>query len=139
MERNEYHGTVSTSVVVKDLRFADTDQEALLQDTALVARLRRGEEIAEAAACLPERAHQTALYRLLHACGQWVVTPEQLWHSAGGGMRHAQLLVALESLHQANLIHVEDRGDTLSITVQPAEGKTDLNETPIMKFIHTWR
>ncbi|MBO5797679.1 MAG: single-stranded-DNA-specific exonuclease RecJ [Clostridia bacterium] len=137
LERNEYHGTVSTSVVVKDLRYADTDQEVLLQDTALVARLRRGEEIADATSCLPERAHQTALYRLLHACGQWVGTPEQLWHSVGGGMRHAQLLVTLESLHQANLIHVEDRGDTLSIAVQPAEGKTDLNETPIMKFIHT--
>ena len=137
LERNEYRGAVSTSVVVKDLRFSDTDQEQVLADNDLFGRIRRGEPVPDPAACLPERGQIAAVYKLLRACGCWVGTQEQLWHAAGGNMRQVQMLVALEALRQAGLARVEDRGDSLLLELIPAEGKTDLNGTPIMRHLLT--
>lgn len=137
LERNEFRGVVSPSLIIKDIHFAETDQETFVRESAWVAALRRGEAVADAAACLPERAHTTALYRVLHAAGKWTGNAEQLWYAVGRGMHLAQLLVALESLREAALVQVNDAGDTLTITVLPSEGKADLNKTPIIEFLHT--
>lgn len=137
LERNEFRGVVSPSLIIKDIHFAETDQEEFIRECARFAALRRGEAVENAAECMPERAHTTALYRLLHASGQWVGNAEQLWYAVGRGMRLSQLLVALESLREAALVQVNDAGDTLSITTLPTEGKADLNKTPIMEFLHT--
>ncbi len=137
LERNEFRGVVSPSLIIKDIHFAETDQEEFLRETARVAALRRGEAVENAADCVPERTHTTVLYRLLHASGRWTGTTEQLWYAVGRGMRLSQLLVALESLREASLIQVDDAGDTLTVTVLPSKGKTDLNETAIMRFLHT--
>ncbi len=135
LERNEFRGVVSPSLIIKDIRFAETDQDTFVQDLASVAALMRHEAVADPATCLPERAHTTALYRLLHATGVWRGTVEQLWYATGRGMHLAQLLVALQSLREAGLVHVNDGGDMLTISVIPTTGKTDLNGTPIMEFI----
>ena len=137
LERNEFRGVVSPSLIIKDIHFAETDQEEFIRECARVAALRRGEAVENAAECLPERAHTTALYRLLYASGQWVGNAEQLWYAVGRGMRLSQLLVALESLREAALVQVNDAGDMLSIATLPTEGKADLNKTPIMEFLHT--
>lgn len=137
LERNEFRGVVSPSVVIKDIHFAETDQEEFLGDLARVQALMRGEAVENAAACIPERAHTTALYRLLHAAGRWTGSVEQLWYAAGRQMRLSQLLVALQSLREASLVTVNDNGDALTVAVLPAEGKADLNATPIMQFLHT--
>lgn len=137
LERNEYRGVVSPSVIIKDIHFAETDQDVFLAESARVQALFRREAVEDAAACIPERAHTTALYRLLHATGSWVGNAEQLWHAVGTEMRLSQLMVALKSLEEAALVKVNDTGDRLTITVLPAEGKADLNATPIMQFLHS--
>ena len=137
MERNEFRGVVSPSLIIKDIRFADTEQESLLADLATFQCICRRERVDDPADCVPERTHLTALYRLLAASSCWCGTAEQLWYAAGRGMRFVQLLVALEALVQAQLITVDDGGERLTVRVCPAEGKADLNETPILKFLHT--
>lgn len=137
LERNEFRGVVSPSLVIKDIHFAATDQEEFVAQEALVASVLRRETVAGAAAALPERAHTAALYRLLHAAGTWTGSVEQLWYAAGRGMRLSQLLVALESLCEAALVQVNDGGDVLTVSVLPAAGKADLNATPTMQFLHT--
>lgn len=137
LERNEFRGVVSPSLIIKDIHFAETDQEEFVRETARVSALRRSEAVEDAADCLPEREHATVLYRLLRSHGTWTGSAEQLWYAVGRGMRLSQLLIALESLREAALIQVNDTGDTLTITVLPTEGKTDLNKTPIMEFLHT--
>ena len=136
LERNEYRGVVTPTVVVKDVRFADTDQEAMLRDAALVDSVLRGEDRPGGRECLPERSDLTAVYRLLRACGSWTGTGEQLCRAAGCG-RYARVLTAVEVLRQAGLITAENNGDLWTITVLPADGKTDLEKTPLMQRLHT--
>lgn len=137
IERNEFRGVVSPTLVIKDVRFADTDQEAMLHDLALADSVKRGEVSAEAAACEPDRTQTAAVYRLFRASGSWCGTAEQLCHAVGGGIRPAVLLSAVEVLRQAALIEVADDGDVFTVTTCPAEGKADLNATPLMRFFHT--
>lgn len=137
LERNEFRGVVSPSLIIKDVRFADTEQDAVLRDLALVDSIKRGEAPPEAAACIPDRNHLATLYRLLRASERWCGTAEQLLHAAGGDMRLATLLLALEVLREAALIDVHDDGDLITAVTRPTEGKTDLNETPLMRFLHT--
>ncbi len=137
LERNEFRGVVTPSVIIKDIHFAETDQDVFLDESARVEALLRGEAVDHAVACVPERAHVTALYRLLHAAGSWTGTVEQLWYAAGADMRLSQLIVALKSLEEASLLKVNDAGDRITVIVLPAEGKADLNATPVMQFLHT--
>jgi len=135
LERNEFRGVVSPSLIIKDIHFAETDQEEFVREMAQVSALRRREAVENAADCIPERVHTTALYRLLHATGTWTGSVEQLWYAVGRGMRLSQLLVALESLREAALVQVNDTGDRMTVKVLPAEGKADLSRTPIMEFL----
>ena len=50
----------------------------------------------------------------------------------GGG----RIRVALEVLEEAGLISLEEDGDTLWLRVLPAQGKADLNQTPVMRRLH---
>lgn len=137
IERNEFRGVVSPSLVVRDVRFSDTDQEALLHDRALAEALMRGERAADAAACVPDRALLAAVYRLFRASSQWQGTGEQLYHAVGHTGRYAALLLALEVLRQADLIELHDEGERLRVNLRPAEGKADLTQTPLMRFLQS--
>ncbi len=137
IERNEFRGVVSPSLVVRDVRFSDTDQDALLHDLAVADALKRHEPSDEAAACTPDRAALAAVYRLFRASGSWQGNVEQLHSAVGGNVRFAALLLAVEVLREAGLIAVQDDGDCLRVSVPPADGKTDLNQTPLMRFLHT--
>ena len=45
--------------------------------------------------------------------------------------------LALDVFRQAGLIDLEDLGDRLHIAVRPAEGKADLNATPLMQYLQS--
>lgn len=134
IDRNEYRGVVSPSIIIKDIRFADTDQEALLADRATADGILRGEVPADVAACIPTRAQFSAVYRLIRA-GGFTGSIEQLHHLVGEDIGYAALSVALEALRQADLIRLHDSGDLLEIAVLPASEKVQLNDTPIMRFL----
>lgn len=133
LERNEFRGTVTPSVVVKDLRYADTEQEELLAAMAVYDQLMRGERPENPAACTPDRDQAAAVYRLLRARNGWRGTWEQLAHAAGAEMSYTQLRVTVEVLCEAGLAEAEDDGDRLCISLLPADGKVDLNDTPLMR------
>lgn len=135
LERNEFRGVVSPSVIVKDLRYADTVQEEMLAGLADYDRLMRRERPSDPAACTPSRDQIAALYRLLRARGGWRGTLEQLLHAVDA-MSCVQLRVAAEVLCEAGLASAEDDGDRLCLSLLPASGKADLNDTPLMRFLH---
>lgn len=52
-------------------------------------------------------------------------------------LNYLQLRLALDVFRQAGLIDLEDLGDRLHIAVRPAEGKADLNATPLMQYLQS--
>ena len=136
LDANEYKGTVSLSIIARDIRYADTRQEEVTGGLAAYDRAMRREALPEEAqAWLPGRERVGTVYRFLRAKNAWRGTLEQLMHAAGGGsLTYPQLRLALEILREAGLVEVTDGGDTLAVRVLPAAGKVDLSGTPVMQF-----
>ena len=136
LDRNEYRGTVSVSVIVKDLRFADTVQEDVIAAERLFDRLMCGEALTadERDAVTPTReAHLVPLYRYLKERGEFEGSFERLHHIFHDTIPCAKLRPTVEVLRQAGLITVANAGDSIRIELAAVSGKTDIHDTPLME------
>lgn len=140
LDRNEYRGSVSVSIRIKDISYADADREQLLQDMITFDAVRRRE--CRPADALPTREQLAKIYSLLHRCGTWTGTLEQFQFAvsrAGGEtgerMSGLVLLVALELWQQAGILTYCDRGELFTVQLQPTSGKADLTATPLWKYL----
>jgi len=135
LDRNEYRGTVSVSVIVKDIRYADTDQEEMIAATQLFDRVMTDDSLApedRQAAC-PTREHMAAVYRLLKANNGFEGTWEHLMHTLKATVPGDKLRPSVEVLRQAQLITVKNQGDFVQVMVMPVAAKADLTQTPLMR------
>ena len=134
LDRNEFRGTVSVSVVIRDMRYASLDQEEILHTLRVHdAILRR--DFAELDSVRPNRDAAVAVYRALKAkpfCG----TAETLTHRLGQPpYTGLDVLVSLDMLREAGLIDWYDHGNTVFAAVRPVEGKSDLFSTATAKYL----
>lgn len=138
LERNEYRGTVSPSIIIKDVRFADTRQEELLEALDNYGRVCRREKLGEGGRSPAHPRRDEPGLPAAAAAGGGAGTLEQLHRAAGAQtLNYLQLRLALDVFRQAGLIDLEDLGDRLHIAVRPAEGKADLNATPLMQYLQS--
>lgn len=142
LDANEYKGTVSLSVIVKDIRYADTRQEDVTRAMRLYdAAIRRDiqtDEVQEVLSGMPARPQLETVYRFIRSKKRWKGSLEQLWHSIGdSSFPYAALRFSLEVLREAGLLAVRDDGDILCLDLLPASGKVNLDETPIMCYLHS--
>lgn len=143
LEKNEYRGSATVSVRIRDISYAQTEREGWIQALGRFERLMRREECPPAEEALPDRELLARVYSMIHSCGVWAGTAEQLQMAVariGGRTESAlpaplPLLVALETCREAGLIAVLDRGELLEIRQLPAAGKADLTQTPVWRFI----
>ena len=139
LDRNEYRGVVNVSIVAKDIRYSDTQQDQVICGLADFERVLRREPIpAHAVALLiPSREQTASVYRYLRAFPQWQGTLEQLYHGVGlPEIGWARMRLILEVLQEAGLVAVHDTGGLLQIALNPAQGKADLQQTPVMQYLH---
>lgn len=136
LDRNEFRGTVSVSVIVKDIRFADTVQDDIIDAMQLFDRAVCGESLSEEErqlAC-PARDHTVALFHLLKEHGGcFDGTWEWLYHALSPAVPTTKVKPAVQVLREAGIVSVKDGGDTVTVTLLPTEGKADLSQTPLMQ------
>lgn len=136
LDRNEYKGVVTPSIIVRDIRYADTDQEAILCGLRNYDRVCRRENAAKEANLLPTHEQQALLYRFLKHNTPFKGNLEQLFHAVGDGINdYGCLLVALQVLAESELLRMEMNGDRLLLEILPFEGKADLASTETMRFL----
>lgn len=133
LDRNDYRGAVSVSIIVRDVRHAEVDQETVL-DT-----LRRYDAIlrrdAERDAVSPNRDCAVAVYRFLKQ-QPYRGTVESLIHAvAKAPFTGADVLVSLILLNEAGLIDWHSYGDTVYAAVKPVDGKFDLMSTATARYL----
>lgn len=134
LDRNEYRGTVSVSVIVKDIRFADTDQEEWLAAASVYDAVLRREAVANCPPP-PDRQVTAAVYRFLKQ-RPFAGTMEALLHRLEiPGLRYIDLYLCLQILWEAGLIDWRHGGQAENITVKEFSGKADLADTPTARFL----
>ncbi len=132
LERNEYRGTVSVSVFVRDLRHADTDQdtviEALQQYDAIQRRDLSG-------TLTPNRDCAATVYRILKRGAYHGRIDALLRAAVSDTYGAADCLVALMLLREAGLIAWRDHGDSVDVSVVPTDSKHDLMATATARYL----
>lgn len=134
LDRNEFRGVVSPSIIVRDIRYADTNEEALLEGLRLYDGILR-QDLPHPPAP-PTRDQLGTLYRYLNKSGGFEGTLEQLFYPLReSGMSYVQLRAGVEILREAALLAAEDTGHILRITLIPSAEKADLSATTVMKYL----
>jgi single-stranded-DNA-specific exonuclease len=139
MERNEYRGIVTPTLLLKDIRLADIQQEELIEAMYSFDRVIRREKLSSSEAALykPEREDVERTYRFIRAKKKWIGSLEQLCYLLQRSVSYIRLRLSLEILRQAGLLYLIDRGDLLEVSLLPVSGKTDLNKTSIMQHLNS--
>lgn len=139
LDRNEFRGTVSVSVIVKDARFADTVQEEQIRAMRLFDRVVSGDPLTgeERAAVTPTRDDMAALYRFLRDKQGYEGSWERLQHIFKNTVACEKLRPAVQVLCEAGLVTRHNSGDTVSIALCEVSGKADLNATSLMRRLQS--
>ncbi len=133
LDRNEYHGNVSVSVIIKDVMFSETEREGWLSALAQFDALKRGD--CRKPPALPARESLEKLYRNLRKTNGFSGRWDGLSRSLGFSVSPIDLRLSAELLAQADLLCISDRSDQVEISLLPAEKKADLSETPLWKML----
>ncbi len=136
LEKNIYKGVVSPTVLLKDMRFAGTDEDTFISVARRFDAILRRETRDEGEGLLPSREQMATLYRYLSKRDMFVGTLEQLYHLLGDStFSPLSMRLLLEIWREATLITVDDFGDTLHISLLPSAEKRDLTATALWQYL----
>ncbi len=135
LDRNEYRGAVTVSVVVRDMRHSALPQEEMIEairrcDTVLRRELSPSETVV-----LPDRDSIGRVYRFLKQhtfCGSIETLCYRLKTNETSC---TDILIACRILREAGLIDWYNDGDTVTVSVRETTGKTDLTQTETARYI----
>ena len=134
LNRNEFNGRVSVSVIIKDIRPASADDDQMVTEELLYDRIMAGRRLsaAEAQKAIPDRQVFAAVYRFLQT-GRQLDTGdyEYICMKAGYGEEDlCRIRVALEAMRELGLTAISPEG---RISISHVDGKVTLTEAPIIK------
>ncbi len=139
LDVNLFKGQEYLSVIIKEMKLSDIDNDYQIHAFALYEKMKRNEVLTKVQAeeILPSRDEIADVYRYLRASkksnysfmgilGKLPVSKVNL----------GKLLVSLNALSQASLISVSEN-KSISIEILPSKGKVDLNETEVLKKLNS--
>ncbi|MBQ2971424.1 MAG: single-stranded-DNA-specific exonuclease RecJ [Ruminococcus sp.] len=135
LDKNIYNNIESLSVVVRDIRFTDIDEEALLSSKEDFEAFCRGEAITkeQSLELLPSREEFAIVYRFLRAESGFSHSVETLhYRLKSKAVSYGKLRVILESMSELSLIEIyEGMYDTI-IKLCEVQGKVNLDDSLII-------
>ena len=136
LEKNEYKGVVSPTVLLKDMRYAASDETELIETSRRFDAIMRRDTRDAGKGLLPDRDRMGRLYRYLLQKQEFCGTLEQLFRTLDDpAFSMLSIRVLLEIWREAGLISLADYGDRLQIAILPAAGKSDLTATPLWQYL----
>lgn len=133
LDRNEYRGAVNVSIIIRDMRHADVDQEAVLDTFRRYDAILRRDAVSETVS--PNRDCAAQVYRFLKR-QPYSGTAEALLHAtASDPFSGTDVLVSLILLYEAGLIDWRNNGNAVYAAVKPVDGKFDLMSTQTARFL----
>lgn len=133
LDRNEYRGSVSVSVIVRDVRHADMEQESILDTLRGYDAILRRDGQADTAA--PSRDCAAMVYRFLKKQPYRGAVDSLIHTLAKEPFTGVDVLLSLTLLCEADLIDWQNNGDTVYAAVKPADGKFDLMNTATARYL----
>ena len=135
LDLNTYNGVTNVSVIVKDLKSAGEDMQAMLSSRRAYESFCRGRELPreQLAQLYPDRGAFALLYRYLRDSGGCFAPVETLVHKLGGRLSYGKIRVALEAMNELGLVEIHEGLRSTRITLRRVNGKVDLESARIIK------
>ena len=135
LDRNEFNGNVSVSVIVKDIKSSDCDTEKLLDSRTNYEDFCRGKQLdrSQLSDLMPDRNDFALLYRYLKSNGGYAFETATLAHMLDNRLSFGKIKVILEAMRELRLIEISEGMKTSKISVLPVNGRVDLESAPIIK------
>jgi single-stranded-DNA-specific exonuclease len=132
---NEYNGNVSLSVVIKNFKSSDEDNEKSLESNRCFEEFCKGAKLSsdEILSLTPDRNDFVLLYRYLRQNGGYSFSVQTLVHKLDNKLSFGKIRVILKAMSQLNLIEMEEGLKTGRITLKSVSGKVDLESAEIIR------
>lgn len=147
-EINHYKGNKSVQLVIRDVKWAQREEQADADALALYRRFREGAQLArqEAAELTPTRDELVAVFRHIKANGEEGVlcaSIATLYRKVRyesrlcSGMNAGKLLICLDIFRECKIFSYEQTGGELVIRLLNYQGKADINGSSVLKRLMT--
>ena len=135
LDLNEYNGSTSVSVIIKDVKAHDDNPQALLESkrdfedfcSGTVTDRRRLRNL------LPTREDFALLYRFLRDSNGYVHSADTLPGKLHYRLSYGKIRVMLEAMSETGLVEIREGLKTNRITLRPVSGKVNLENAQILK------
>ncbi len=134
-DKNEYMGTVKVSVIVRDMRFSDLEEEKVIRSEEIYEKFRRKENLSDEEINLiyPDREFVGKVFRILRE-GVWSKSDEALSIRSGdNGERLCAVKISVDVLEEMGLV-VRDK-KTKAVHLTENQSKVDLTKSKILMSI----
>lgn len=135
LELNEYNGSKSVSVVIKDIKAHDDDPRRILASGRIFEAFCRGSMLSrtQLLSILPERDDFALLYRYLREKGGYHYKIETLPGKLDYRLSYGKIRSALEAMNELGLIEIREGLKRSKITLKNVSGKVDLESASIIR------
>ncbi len=135
LDKNTYNNIESLSVIIKEMRFSSSDEDAILQSKELFEAFCRGDDITskQAKLLLPSREEFALVYRFIRAHDGYNHSVENLYHRLScDTLTFGRLRVILECMNELSLIEIYEGMYNTKIKLCEVEGKVNLEQSLII-------
>ena len=134
LDINTYNNYENLSIFIRDMRFADREEDEMLRSKELFERFCRGEIISaeEASELLPDRAEFAVVYRFLRSNGGYRYSFDSLLCRLGSDIGYGKLRVILECMNELQLIEIDEGMYDFEVKMCEVGAKVDLDTSVII-------
>ena len=136
LDINEFHGSENLSVIIKDIKFSDTDNTELILSNRIFESFCRGESVNpdELVSILPDRSDFAVVYRALNVLNNPErISLDVLTHNLGKNITYGKLRVILEAMNDLGLIAFYEDMKKCSVKMLNVNHKVNLDDAEIIK------
>lgn len=142
IEINEYYGNRSISIIIKDYKLSNVDQEKFLREKRIFEQIKRGEKIEKdiAQSFIPKREEFAKIYRYLRNNKGFNFGIDVLLNKINDDkITFGKAMVILDIMSELGLINIYLDGDNYHIKVNQVENKVELESSKLLQKLKSWR
>lgn len=135
LDVNVYNNTESLSVLIREMRFSDMDEDEYISTKELFEGFCRGDDLTaeQAIALTPTRDEFAVVYRFLRANGGYRRHIDTLLYRLQAGISYGKLRVILECMNELGLIRIFEGLYDCEIQLCEVRGKVSLTDSLIIR------
>lgn len=135
LDKNVYNNIESLSVIVREMRFSNIDEDEVLSSRDLFEAFCRGDNITknQALMLLPSREEFAVVYRFIRSNNGFKHSVETLHYRLNcKTLTYGKLRVILECMNELSLIEIYEGMSTTNIKLCEVQGKVNLDDSLII-------